>query len=135
MKRQRLTSDPQKVREWQERSRGSLNPRSRQKDAERAAERQVREQVFARDRRCVLAVVDPSHKCNGPLTPHHRRKASSGGAYSMANLISVCASGNGDIEDRPAYFRAHFPFLVIRESDPEFESLGRRAHRTEQAFE
>ena len=135
MTRKRLTSDPQKAREWQERSRGSLRSRGRQKEAERAAERAIRERVFARDRRCVLDVVDPSHKCNGPLTPHHRRKASSGGAYSMANLISVCASGTGDIEDRPAYYRHHFPFLVVREGDAEFESLGRRAHRIEQMFE
>ena len=134
-RRSRLTSDPQKAREWAQRSRGSLSARSRQKEAERATERQIREQVFARDRRCVLAVVDPSHRCRGPLTPHHRRKASSGGAYSMANLITVCAGGNGDIEDRPAYYRHHFPFLVVREGDAEWESLGRRAHRSEQTFE
>lgn len=128
MKRTRLTSDPQKAREWEQRSRGSLGGRSRQKEAERRTEAHIREQVFARDRGCVLR-DDPEHRCFGPMTPHHRRKASSGGAYSMANLITICSTGNSDIEDRPAYYRERHPFLVVRESDPEFESLGRRAHR------
>lgn len=129
MKRSRLTSDPQKAREWQQRSRGSLGARSRQKLTQRRTEAQVRELVFARDLyRCVLR-DDPGHRCHGPLTPHHRRKASAGGAYSMENLVSCCQFLNGDIEDRPAYYRERFPFLVVRESDAEFESLGRRAYR------
>ena len=131
MKRSRLTSDPQKAREWEQRSRGSLHARSRSKEAERRMEAQVREMVFARDRGCVLR-SDPEHRCLGVMTPHHRRKASSGGAYSMANLITLCSFHNGDVEDRPAYYRERFPELVVREGDAEYESLGRRAYRNEQ---
>ena len=135
MKRSRLTSDPQKAREWEQKSRGSLGARSAKKAAERQAEADIRLRVFQRDRRCVLSVLDDTHRCLGPLTPHHRRKASSGGAYSLLNLISICARGNGDIEDRPAYYRERFPHLVVREGDAEWESLGRRAQRNEQTFE
>lgn len=53
----------------------------------------------------------------------------------MANLVSVCAFLNSEIEDRPDYYREHFPFLVVREGDDDYEALGRRAHRNEQAFE
>lgn len=131
MKRSRLRSDPQKAAEWTQRSRGSLRSRSRQKEAERRTEAEVRAMVFARDRSCVL------HKwflldlppCFGVLTPHHRRKASAGGGYSMANLQTLCAFHNTDVEDRPAFYREHFPWLVVREGDEEWESLGRRANR------
>lgn len=131
MKRSRLASDPQKAREWEQRSRGSLHARSRSKEAERRQEAQVRQMVFARDGGCVLR-SDPEHRCLGVMTPHHRRKASAGGAYSMANLVTCCAGLNGDIEDRPAYYRERFPHLVVREGDETFESLGRRAYRNEQ---
>lgn len=135
MKRSRLTSDPEKSREWQERSRGSLRARGRVGEAQRATEAEIRLRVFQRDRCCILRALDRTHRCVGPLTPHHRRKAGAGGAYSMANLVTLCAGGNVDVEDRPAFYREHFPQLVVRESDPEWESLGRRAHRTEQASE
>lgn len=134
MKRSRLTSDPQKAREWEQRSRGSLGGRSRSKEAERRTEAHVREQVFARDRGCVLRMVE-GMSCFGHMTPHHRRKASSGGAYSMANLITLCVSHNGQVEDEPALYRERFPYLIVRECDEEWESLGRRAHRNEQQFE
>ena len=91
----------------------------------------MREMVFARDRGCVLR-SDPEHRCLGVMTPHHRRKASAGGAYSMANLVAICSTGNSDIEDRPAYYRERFPELVVREGDAEYGSLGRRAYRNEQ---
>ena len=134
MKRSRLSSDPQKAREWEQKSRGSLGGRSAKKAAERAIEAETRLRVFQRDRGCVLAAEEP-HRCLGPMTPHHRRKASSGGAYSALNLITLCAFHNGDIEDRPAYYRERFPHLVVREGDEDWESLGRRAHRNEQTFE
>lgn len=134
MKRTRLTTDPQKAREWQQRSRGSLGARSRQKEAERRTEAHVREQVFARDRGCVLRMVEGS-ACYGHMTPHHRRKAGAGGAYSMKNLVTLCVHHNGAVEDEPDYYRTKFPFLVVREGDEEWESLGRRAHRIEQRFE
>jgi hypothetical protein len=98
----------------------------------------VREAVFFRDNRdCVLAAdaerseVPP---CRGPLTPHHRRKASSGGAYTMANLVSLCAWHNDDLEDHPWRYDIgtitnRHGWLVVREGDAEFESLGIRAQR------
>lgn len=134
MKRSRLTSDPQKAREWEQRSRGSLHGRSRSKEAQRRTDALIREQVFARDRGCVLRMIEGTD-CYGPMTPHHRRKASSGGAYSLANLVTLCLGHNGAVEDHPADYRERFPFLVVREGDTEFESLGRRAYRNEQAFE
>lgn len=134
MKRSRLTSDPQKAREWEQKSRRSLGARSAKKAAERATEAETRLRVFQRDRGCVLAGLDDT-RCLGAMTPHHRRKASAGGAYSLANLITLCAWHNGAVEDHPALYRERFPFLVVREGDEEYESLGRRAHRNEQAFE
>lgn len=87
----------------------------------------VRQQVFARDGwRCQLS----SDWCHGPLTPHHRRKANSRGAYVEANLVTLCAGHNDDIEDLPAYYRQTFgTWLVVREGDPEWEALGERANR------
>lgn len=129
MKPGQLRRDTQKAREWTQRGRGSLSARSPHKGAQAAKEKVIRQRVFERDGGCFLAVLDPTHRCLGPLTPHHRRKAGAGGAYTEANLVTICQYGNGDIEERPAYYRERFPYLVVREGDEEWETLGRRAAR------
>lgn len=117
------------------------------------AEAEVREVVFARDgHRCVLqpwvgepvphdVPPDPDDLdghwyatvpgCYGPLTFHHRRKASSGGAYTPANGLTACLGHNRWIEDEPDAARAlggETPWwLVVTEGDAEWTQLGRKA--------
>lgn len=136
MKRGRpLRANPDKTREWQDRSR-----RNQMLDTD---ERAVREAVFARDGyRCLLRdhvgelVPDPDDgtivevpRCYGPLTFHHRRKAGAAGAYVEANGATTCLTHNVWIEDEPEAAKAVLPFLVVREGDPEWDQLGARAAR------
>lgn len=124
MKRGRpLMANPDKTRAWQQRSRDS-----QRLDTD---ERAVRDAVFRRDGyQCQLRDVEPDHRCYGPLTFQHRRKASAQGAYSVANGATLCADGNRRIEqDADLAELAHQAGLVVREGDPEFEALGRRAAR------
>lgn len=101
------------------------NPERRPADVEA----EVRERVFTRDRwRCRLEGVGAG-PCSGPLTPHHRRKAGSGGAYVEPNLVALCAGHNTWVEDEPDRARLLFPHLVVREGDPEWAQLGKRAQR------
>lgn len=68
--------------------------------------------------------------CTGRATElHHKRKRSSGGAISNpANVVATCHTCNVyGIEDHP--IEAHAAGLVVREDDPEWESLGARAWR------
>lgn len=60
---------------------------------------------------------------------HERRKASSGGSKTNpVNLVWSCAVCNGAIEDHPAEVRAATgDLLVVREGDPGWAELGRRA--------
>ncbi len=115
--------------------RTSLIPRSSALAiADAARERTVRDEVFARDGyRCVLADHIESAwfpRCSGPLTFHHRRKASAGGSYTVQNGVSACLTHNLWVEEAPVDARTVLGgFLVVREGDPEWESLGRRAAR------
>lgn len=59
---------------------------------------EIRERVFARDGHCQLTGYSP---CFGALTPHHRRKASQGGEYSVKNLVTLCAHHNDELEADP----------------------------------
>jgi hypothetical protein len=68
-------------------------------------------------------------RCQGPNTFHHRRKASAQGAYVEANGVTLCALHNRWVEDHPDRAVLVLPLLVVREADPEWESLGRRANR------
>ena len=98
-------------------------------DPEMAArQRAVREAVIARDGGCLLAGLT-DHPCMGRLTFHHRRKASAGGIYAVANGATACALHNGWIEDCPTEARRLFPGLVVREGDMEWEQLSARAGR------
>lgn len=60
----------------------------------------VREEVFERDGYvCQLAAYrDQAGSCFGPLTLHHKKKASQGGAYSVANGVALCSSHNCRLE-------------------------------------
>lgn len=126
-----------KTREWQD--------RSRQAQVLDTNERAVREAVFARDgHRCLLrdhvgAVVstDPMYgarlvevpDCYGGLTFQHRRKAAAQGAYTVANGCTLCLGHNYWVEDEPEAAKLVLPLVVVREGDPEWEQLGRRAAR------
>lgn len=83
----------------------------------------LRFRVFERDGGCVLA-GETDRDCTGRPTVHHRRKAAAAGVWSMANLVCLCAGHNTDIEDRPAYYRERWPWLVVREGDSEWNRLG-----------
>lgn len=120
--------------------RGGRLPARNQERRPADVEAEVRAEVYARDRyRCVLDLpgmrmrlqlsTTQLPQCSGPLSPHHRRKASSGGAYTVENLVTACVGHNGWIEDEPDTARLLFPHLVVRERDPEYEQLGRRAAR------
>lgn len=81
--------------------------------------RDVRMELFARDHgHCLLDVNEYAPvvgACAGPWTPHHRRKASHGGAYDLENLVTLCAGHNGWVEDHP--IEAHALGLVCREGE------------------
>ncbi|HJV08638.1 MAG TPA: HNH endonuclease signature motif containing protein, partial [Acidimicrobiales bacterium] len=70
-------------------------------DARRRGQDAIRAQVFDRDAyRCQLRDVAGAGRCYGPLTPHHRRKASQGGGYTLANLVTLCRHHNDQLEAR-----------------------------------
>ena len=101
------------------------------KSAKRADRRPVEERLFLaileRDGGCVVAGepwVDGIHECSGPNTPHHRRKQSGGGEWTMRNLVVLCAGANTDVEDFPGWVREHYPWLVVRFGDAEYDELG-----------
>jgi 5-methylcytosine-specific restriction endonuclease McrA len=72
---------------------------SKKRRGDTALRKEVRARVFARDRfTCVLRGVAGAGTCFGPLTPHHKLKASQGGAYSEENLVSMCSSMNDRLE-------------------------------------
>lgn len=75
------------------------------------------------------ADVDPclcADRCEGL---HERRKRSAGGSLvNPENLIPACRWCNGWVEDQPRLARELFgSVLVVREGDPEWVRLGRRA--------
>lgn len=124
--------DRVKALAWQQRSRGALKRGNAPKAKRRpATERAVRVAVFERDGwQCVLA--NGLTYCDGPLNFHHRRKAGAGGAYSIANGMTLCQLHNGRVEDDPWDYEDSVidgRHVVVRERDPEWTSLGRRAAR------
>jgi hypothetical protein len=144
-----LERDPAKARAWEQRSRERAAERARAKPrkrlpakSERKAaaapdEAKVREAVYARDRGCQLAHLVGQRdsagtevpRCHGPRTPHHRRKAIEGGAYSVANRVELCLGHNGWVEDEPDAAAELAPLLVMRSGDAGYAQLGRRAQR------
>lgn len=77
----------------------------------------------------VVVYVVPA--CYGRLTFGHRRHASAGGAYVTENGNALCVGHNGWCEMEPDAARAlggETPWwLVVREGDPEWDQLGRKA--------
>lgn len=131
-----LASNPDKIREWQDRSRDRARERERSTpqgpNRLTTDEAEVRRQVFARDGRCVLRDHgDVAGRCWGQWSFHHRRKASDQGAYVVANGLTLCIGHNRWVEDEPDLARDLdvTPSLVVRQGDPEWESLGKRANR------
>jgi len=86
------------------RSKRRLKPVSDKRRSEMGGRAAVRAEVFARDgHRCRLAGVEGAGPCFGRLTPHHLRKASAGGAYTLDNLVALCEHHNDLVEDRPGW--------------------------------
>lgn len=89
-----------------------LRPRSEKATEQREVAVPIVDEVYERDgHRCVLAAY-PSHQCFGRLTPHHLRKTGQGGPWAAVNLVTLCAHGNGWVENEPTV--AHTIGLVIR---------------------
>lgn len=129
-----LKADPAKQREWQRRSamqssgtpaRGTpLKQQSNKKAAERREREPIRQAVLERDgHRCQMQKVvdrstelhDVAGRCYGRLEVHHLDKESQGGAYTLTNLLTLCATHNLWVENNPTV--AHRLGLVIRRGD------------------
>lgn len=127
-----IETNPSSVRAWRDRTARRLPAKSPGKAAAAASEAEIRDAVFARDRVCLLADLVEAGDCVGGPTFHHRRKASSGGAYTAANGALLCRGHNSRLEsdaDLAELVRAVRPWLIVREGDDEWELLGRRADR------
>lgn len=83
----------------------------------------IRDRVIRRDRRCLLDHLE-WHRCFGPLTVHHLKKRSQGGDWTPSNLVTLCAGGNGWVEDQPR--KARGLGLVIAAGVDELEAKRRR---------
>lgn len=96
---------------------GRLKPMSDKKRAALPDEREVREAVFKRDGyRCRLGTIE-QHDCVRSLSVHHLLKASAGGFYEPANLVTLCIVANDWVEDHPVI--AHGFGLVIGNGETE----------------
>lgn len=111
-------------------NRKPLAPRSQKRTDELPGRRLVRAEVLVRDRVCQVRVIGSATafavgRCFGPLTPHHRRKEGRGGAYTLENLVAVCAHHNGALEADADLARwAHSVGLVVKQGDAEWAKLG-----------
>jgi len=92
---------------------------SKRQAALNRAKAPIRERVFARDGyRCRLQAVEGAGRCFGGITPHHVVKASQGGAYTVDNLVTLCAHHNDQVEaDADLAALAHRLGLVTRRGD------------------
>lgn len=105
--------------------RSRLSPMSKKRRASLAERERVRLEVFQRDGFCMFwahtqgmttAEMAKLPSCAGPLTPHHLLKASAGGPYTAANLLTLCSRHNVFVEEAPDLcWRMG---LVIRRGDP-----------------
>lgn len=93
-----------------------LRSTSAKRAAARVAAEPLVQQVFARDRGCVLAEHQAlAGPCIGRLTPHHLRKQGQGGPWTLTNIVALCARHNGWVEQHPD--QAHELGLVIRHGE------------------
>jgi len=83
--------------------RSPLRRISKKRQAEAPERERVRLATFARDNwTCLLWKQDDiAGPCVGPLTFHHLKKASAGGAYTTENGATLCAGHNTWVEDNP----------------------------------
>ena len=131
MKRPALKRTASLTRTPMSRQRTSLPARSQKRTDELPERRAVWAVVHTRDRVCQVRVIAAATgyaapPCRGRLTPHHRRKASAGGAYTTTNLVVACAGCNEAMEADADLARwAHSVGLVVRRGDEEWERLGR----------
>jgi hypothetical protein len=128
-----LRANADTTRAWQQRSRKRLPAKSERRSDDAERQRLVRRAVFRRDRGCQLRDLPGAGECFGGPTPHHRRKASASGAYTEANLVELCLGHNSRLEsdaDLADLVRRERPWMIVREGDPEWEQLGRRASGT-----
>lgn len=89
------------------------------------AQRATRAEVYARDGQCMIAARLDVGPCRGHETPHHRRKASQGGAYSLANLVAACSVHNDALEENADLAAAARAVgLVVRRGDPDWDACG-----------
>lgn len=100
-----------------------LPAKSVRRAAQRDHELAVTEQVFRRDGGCILSHL-ASHRCHGTLTPHHLRKQSAGGQWTLENCVALCAGANGMVEDEPGWARTIG--LVVRAGLSPAEAWQRR---------
>jgi hypothetical protein len=75
---------------------------------------EVRAEVLARDRWCVLAKFEPDHECFGMLELHHR-KLRRHGDHSADNLCVLCTAGHLWVHTHVAVARAHG--LLLRSTE------------------
>ena len=122
-----LRRDTSKARQWASGRRTPLESRGARRTHDKPSEDKTRAVVFARDYQTCRLGWHQDSECTGPLTVHHLRKAGAGGAYVVDNLVTLCAGHNTWVEDNPN--EATMLGLVVREGDPGWESLGRRANR------
>jgi len=102
-----------------------INPVSKKRRDARPEHDAVVAAVFERDQGCrflsfraaceeatrpALTLADLI--CFGPPTPHHLKKASAGGLFTLDNLVQLCAAHNDWVEDHPK--EATTMGLVIR---------------------
>lgn len=94
----------------------TLLQRSAITKARRRAVQPVVDEVFQRDGGCVLRTrTDVAGKCFGHPTPHHLRKQSQLGRWTVDNLVTLCAHHNGWVEDEPR--KAWGLGLVVRQGE------------------
>lgn len=119
-------------------ARPTLNPRSKKRSEQMAGHRiPLIQKLIANGTKCAICpalrmawVRTPP--CPGIQGMHERRKSSSGGSrLNLDNLVPACNWSNGFVESEPHLMRELFgDRFVVREGDPEWEALGRRADRT-----
>lgn len=104
----------------------SVSPSRRRAQPQRDA---VWYEVRHRDRTCLLhgahGEAITGQPCVGRLTPHHLRKAGQGGAFTVANIVMLCAGHNGWVEDYP--LTAYVHGFVVRSGETTADAW-RRLH-------
>lgn len=101
-----LRSDPEKIREWQRRSK-PINPRSTRKQSRADARREAIVVAYERDGFACQAQKVWRHECWGGLSPHEPHKRSAGSDDTDPDqILTVCWGVNTRIEDDPEWARS-----------------------------